>query len=196
MTNSRLLIVDDEASQLRALCDTLGLEGYRTEGFASPQAALAALRPGEFDLLLTDLQMPEIDGIALIDAARKIDPDLGAIVMTGHGTIDTAVLAMRNGALDYITKPFRLNVVLPVIARALDLQRLRHENAALQVLEKQRVEELAVAYQDLESFSYSISHDLRAPLLRAAARARLRRTAGWRWATCGEGDQRRLSQHG
>ncbi len=74
-------------------------------GFTSPRAALAALRPGEFDLLLTDLQMPEIDGIALIDAARKVDPDLGAIVMTGHGTIDTAVLAMRNGALDYITKP-------------------------------------------------------------------------------------------
>ncbi len=72
---------------------------------------------------------------------------------------------MRNGALDYILKPFRLNVVLPVIAKAQDLLRLRRENAALQALEKQRAEELAAAYQDLESFSYSISHDLRAPLL-------------------------------
>ncbi len=165
MSEGRLLIVDDEIPQLRALCDTLSLEGYQTRGFDLPQAALAALRPGEFDLLLTDLQMPEMDGIALIAAVREIDPDIGAIVMTGHGTIDTAVLAMRNGALDYILKPFRLNVVLPVIAKAQDLLRLRRENAALQALEKQRAEELAAAYQDLESFSYSISHDLRAPLL-------------------------------
>ncbi|HTQ36172.1 MAG TPA: response regulator [Steroidobacteraceae bacterium] len=165
MTDGRLLIVDDETAQMRALCDTLGMEGYTTRGFDSPQAALAALRPGEFDLLLTDLQMPEMDGIALIAAVRQIDPEIGAIVMTGHGTIDTAVLAMRNGALDYILKPFRLNVVLPVIVRAQDLLRLRRENVALQKLERQRTEELAAAYQDLESFSYSISHDLRAPLL-------------------------------
>ena len=70
-TAARLLIVDDEAAQMRALCDTLGLEGYATQGFSSARQALATLRPGEFDLLLTDLMMPEMDGIALIDAARK-----------------------------------------------------------------------------------------------------------------------------
>jgi len=161
---ARLLIVDDEATQMRALCDTLGVEGYATQGFSSARQALAALGPGEFDLLLTDLMMPEMDGIALIDAARRIDPTLGAIIMTGHGTIDTAVQAMQGGALDYILKPFRLNVILPVIARALDVQRLRRENADLQERERRRSEELAAAYQDLESFSYSISHDLRAPL--------------------------------
>jgi hypothetical protein len=156
--------VDDEAAQMRALCDTLSLEGYATQGFSSAQRALEMLRPGEFDLLLTDLMMPEMDGIALIDAARKIDAALGAIVMTGHGTIDTAVQAMRGGALDYLLKPFKLNVILPVIARALDVQRLRRENAELQERERQRSEELAAAYQDLEAFSYSVSHDLRAPL--------------------------------
>ncbi|HEX4023205.1 MAG TPA: response regulator [Steroidobacteraceae bacterium] len=160
----RLLVVDDETAQMRALCDTLAPEGYATEGFGSARQALAALRPGQFDLLVTDLMMPEIDGIALIKAARQIDPALGAIVMTGHGTIDTAVQAMQVGALDYILKPFRLNVILPVIARALDVQRLRHENAALQERERRRSEELAAAYQDLEAFSYSISHDLRSPL--------------------------------
>jgi light-regulated signal transduction histidine kinase (bacteriophytochrome) len=71
---------------------------------------------------------------------------------------------MQGGALDYLLKPFKLNVILPVIARALDVQRLRKENAELQERERQRSEELAAAYQDLESFSYSISHDLRAPL--------------------------------
>ncbi len=85
---ARLLIVDDEAAQLRALCDTLQLEGYVTQGFGSGQQALGILRPGEFDLLLTDLMMPAMDGISLIDAARKIDPSLEALVMTGHGTID------------------------------------------------------------------------------------------------------------
>jgi len=156
--------VDDESAQMRALCDTLSEEGYVTLGFSSAQEALAAVRPGQFDLLLTDLMMPEMDGITLINAARTIDETLGAIVMTGHGTIDTAVQAMQRGALDYILKPFKLKVILPVISRALDVQRLRHENAELQERERRRSEELAAAYQDLESFSYSISHDLRAPL--------------------------------
>ena len=161
---ARLLVVDDEVAQMKALCNTLEHEGYRPTGFSSAKQALAHLRPGEHELLLTDLMMPELDGIELIRSARITDPELAGVVMTGHGTIDTAVAAMQVGALDYVLKPFKLNVILPVIVRALDIRRLRIENAALQQREREQAAELAAAYRDLESFSYSVSHDLRSPL--------------------------------
>ena len=161
---ARVLVVDDEVAQMKALCSTLEFEGYRPTGFSSARQALAHLRAGEHDLLLTDLMMPEIDGIELIRSARARDPELAGIVMTGHGTIDSAVAAMQVGALDYVLKPFKLNVILTVIARALDTRRLRIENAALQRREHEQAEEIAAAYRDLESFSYSVSHDLRSPL--------------------------------
>jgi signal transduction histidine kinase/FixJ family two-component response regulator len=129
--HARLLIVDDEEALMTALCDTLKAEGYATTGFTSATAALAQLRERQFDLLLTDLMMPEMDGIALLRAAQTVDPDLAGIVMTGHGTIDTAVQALRGGALDYVLKPFRLGNLLPVLTRALETRRLRTENIQL-----------------------------------------------------------------
>jgi two-component system, sensor histidine kinase and response regulator len=162
--NARLMIVDDEVAHVRALCDTLQFEGYQVSGFSSPAEALRNLTPGECDLLLTDLMMPEMDGIELIKAARAMDPDIAGVIMTGYGTIDTAVSAMQVGAMDYVLKPFRMHVILPAIARALDIRRLRIENAILQRREREQALELAAAYHDLESFSYSISHDLRSPL--------------------------------
>ncbi len=128
---ARLLIVDDEEALMTALCKTLQVEGYAVTGFTSARQALARLRERPFDLLLTDLMMPEMDGIALLRAAQEIDRDLAGIVMTGHGTIDTAVEALRGGAADYVLKPFRLHTLLPILKRALEVRRLRTENIQL-----------------------------------------------------------------
>ena len=128
---AKLLIVDDEIAQMTALCKTLQLEGYETVGFSSAGEALSTLRTQSFDLVLTDMMMPEMDGITLLRSAFEIDSNLVGIVMTGHGTIGTAVEALKAGALDYILKPFKLSAVLPVLSRALSVRQLRMENIQL-----------------------------------------------------------------
>jgi PAS domain S-box-containing protein len=128
---ARLLIVDDEAPNMKALRDTLETEGYSVLGCTSPPAALEALREQPFDLVLTDLMMPEMDGVTFLRQAFSIDPTMAGVVMTGHGTLDTAVQAMQAGALDYILKPCRLSTVLPVLARSLAVRRVRMENIEL-----------------------------------------------------------------
>jgi signal transduction histidine kinase len=160
----RILIVDDEAAQLAALVNTLTHQGYMTVGAASGAEALATLRQQSFDLVLTDLKMPGMDGVALLREALAIDANLVAVLMTGHGTITSAVEAMQTGALDYILKPFKLSAVLPVLARALAVRRLRLENAELEQRVRERSAELEAANRELDAFAFSVSHDLRAPL--------------------------------
>ena len=137
-TLGRLLVVDDEVELMNALCETLADQGYVTEGATDPKAGLKALAEMEYDLLLSDLMMPGgMDGIALLREALKLDPNLVGIIMTGQGTIQTAVEAMKVGAFDYLLKPFDLQFLLPVLARAMGVRRLRLENVRLRQYLKQ-----------------------------------------------------------
>ncbi|MFZ3002150.1 MAG: response regulator [Undibacterium umbellatum] len=175
---SRILIVDDETAHLHALCDLLRDHNYVTMGFANGIEALSCLRGNNFDLMLTDLMMPGLDGIAMVEAARNIDPDLACIVMTGEGSIASAVKAMKVGALDYIIKPFKISSILPVLARAMETRQLRMANAKLELQLREHTIELVALNKDLEhartqadianraksTFLSNMSHELRTPL--------------------------------
>ncbi len=127
----RIMIVDDEVELMTALCEALAGQGYETMGFTTGADALKVLVEQDYDLLLTDLMMPEMDGIALLQAGLEIDPNLVGIIMTGHGTVQTAVEAMKTGAFDYVLKPFKLNTLLPLLSRAMEVRSLRMENIQL-----------------------------------------------------------------
>lgn len=127
----RILIVDDEVELKNILVEALASQGYETAGYTSAEEALFALRSADFDVLLTDLMMPGMDGLALVREAMQIDPNLVCIMMTGQGTIQTAVDAMKVGTFDYVLKPFRLQTMLPVLTRAMNTRHLRLENVQL-----------------------------------------------------------------
>jgi two-component system, cell cycle sensor histidine kinase and response regulator CckA len=127
----KILVVDDEIELKNALVEALSAQSYEARGCTSGQETLEVLRGEDFDLLISDLMMPEMDGIALIKAALEIDPHLVAVIMTGQGTIQTAVDAMKVGAFDYVLKPFRLQNFLPILTRGMNTRHLRLENLQL-----------------------------------------------------------------
>lgn len=126
-----ICIVEDDQQLLSALCDLLRSKGFTVEGFTFPRSALVALRECQFDILLTDMMLPEMNGIQLLKNAIKIDPNIVSIIMTGQASITTAVEAMRGGAFDYLLKPFSPSTLLACLTRAMDVRRLRLENMQL-----------------------------------------------------------------
>jgi signal transduction histidine kinase len=155
-----LLIVDDEEGLLASLVAAFQLQGYRVEGVETARAALEALEQAPFDALLTDMIMPGMDGLALMERVRCRHPRLPVILMTGGATVETAVQALKGGAADYVLKPFTLTEIFHVVDRAVEQARLRQENVELSELNR-RLRELDQVKSDLLS---AATHEFRTPL--------------------------------
>ena len=131
MTQQRVLVVDDEANMRRVLEIMLQKMGHETCSASNGREALDFVKAEAFDLVLTDLRMPEMDGVALLDAIQAQDVEVPVILLTAYGTVESAVEAMKKGAYDYILRPFDVEAVERIITRALTAKRTRRENQLL-----------------------------------------------------------------
>jgi len=128
----RILVVDDELEMRQTCQKILARNGYVVAIASDGKAALETLQKEPFDLMVADLRMPEMDGMALLREAKKIRPELGVILITAYGTIDTAVQAVKEGAFDYLPKPFSMAQLEVAVERGLSYRRLLEENRELQ----------------------------------------------------------------
>jgi len=133
-----LLLVEDEAALRSAIAEQLTDRGYHVEQAGTGEAALAKLADFAFDVIITDLRLPGVDGSAVVDAAVDRYPDIVAIVVTGYGTVKDAVEAIKRGAWDFVSKPFQIDELLHVLDAALEQRRLRSENAYLRAQLEER----------------------------------------------------------
>ena len=141
---THLLLVEDEAALREATAERLVDHGYRVVAVESGEAAVEQLADFAFDIVLTDLRLPGIDGTAVLSAALERYPEIVCIVVTGFGTVKGAVDAIKRGAADFIAKPFQFDQLLHVLSSAFEQRRLRSENAYLrsQLEERYRFEGL------------------------------------------------------
>ncbi|MBK6851973.1 MAG: sigma-54-dependent Fis family transcriptional regulator [Burkholderiales bacterium] len=131
MDTARVLLIDDDEPFRQGLRSTLQMAGHTVRDFARALPALACLERDTVDLVLTDLRLPDLDGLELLARSRAVDADRPVLLMTAHGDIETAVSAMRQGAFDFIEKPFGRDRLLTLLERALQQHRLLHENRQL-----------------------------------------------------------------
>jgi DNA-binding NtrC family response regulator len=127
----RILVVDDERAMLVALKGLLGKEGWQVEAVASGAEALARIAPGSFHAVITDLSMDGVGGMDVLAHARRVDPELGVIMITAHGSEKIAVQAMKLGAADYLPKPFDNDELRVVVRRVIETAQLRREHRRL-----------------------------------------------------------------
>lgn len=147
----RVLVVDDEKFIREILAEFLGMEGYFVRTAEDGSAALAELSRGHYDLVISDLKMPRMGGIELLDHIARVDPKALTIIMTGFGTVETAIDAMKRGAYDYILKPFKVEEVIHIVQRGIEKKRMVAENL--------RLREALGLYKVSEAIAASLSLD-------------------------------------
>ena len=148
----RVLVVDDERRQSDILQMILEAEGYETTAAGNGRQALQTAQGGGFDVVLTDLKMPDLNGIELLGEILKLQPSPLVVLMTAHGTIDSAVDAMRKGAFDYLTKPLEKDELLLVLRRAMERTHLVRENRMLheQLRDRFRLDKIVGAHGSMQ----------------------------------------------
>jgi two-component system C4-dicarboxylate transport response regulator DctD len=150
MTNhdpAPVILIDDDSDLLKATRQTLELAGFAVSAHAVASEALAALNRNFAGVVVSDIRMPEIDGLQLFDRVLQLDPDIPVILVTGHGDIAMAVKAIKDGAYDFITKPFAAERLAQSVARAAEKRRLVMENRALREAAEQAQEGLPLIGQ-------------------------------------------------
>ncbi len=133
MAIERILVVDDNPHIVRLCTRVLAGEGYQVQGVSQGREALALLASGRFDLLLLDIKMPDIDGLAVLRQARQLDPEVTAVIITGYGTLENSIEALRAGARGLVPKPLTPDDLLTAVNEALERKRLEQENLRLRV---------------------------------------------------------------
>jgi len=144
MREKNILVIDDDRIILDSLCEFLSLEGFQTNGAETLKGALAELEKQSYSLVITDVNLPDGDGLELLEVIRKEHPQTVAIVITGYGTIESAVKAIKQGAYDYLTKPVVDDELRMAVDRAIQQQSLMSENESLrlQLEQKYRLENI------------------------------------------------------
>jgi len=147
----RILVVDDERVIREILSDFLMMEGMVVRTAENGEAAIAELQKRPYNLVISDLKMPKMGGLELLGNINDLNLNLLTVIMTGFGTVETAIEAMKNGAYDYVLKPFKVEEVVHIVERGLERQRLQMENM--------RLKEALSLYKISEAMSQSLSLD-------------------------------------
>ena len=128
---AKIVLIDDDNDLRHALTQSLELEKYHVESFSDAESGISGLSRSDFTVVVTDIRMPTMDGMACMNRVLEIDPAMPVVLITGHGNISTAVEAMRGGAYDFIEKPFAVEQLTSVLDRAIEKRRLIIENRGL-----------------------------------------------------------------
>jgi response regulator RpfG family c-di-GMP phosphodiesterase len=175
----RVLVVDDEKFIRDIIADFLGMEGYIVRTAEDGTSAVNELERARYDMVISDLKMPKMGGLELLREVARVHPDTLTVIMTGFGTVETAIDAMKRGAYDYILKPFKVEEIVHIVQRGLEKRRLTAENL--------RLREALSLYKVSEAIAASLSLDEVVATLSEGALHEVRSDLVMTWLADGEG---------